>query len=60
MLKPIAPALLALVLVFAVGGTLTGCASLPPQDGRTPSAALAPGEDTTIGRALAPLTAAHA
>lgn len=58
--RPIAPALLALVLVFAAGGTLTGCASLPPQDGRAPSAALAPGEDTTIGRALAPLTAAHA
>ncbi|UUZ53876.1 hypothetical protein LP419_35685 [Massilia sp. H-1] len=53
MLRPIAPALLALVLVFAGRhGTLTGCASLPPQDGRTPSAALAPGEDTTIGRAL--------
>jgi putative cardiolipin synthase len=46
-------------LALAAAAALAGCAALPPQDGRALSNALAPAADSTIGQALAPLTAAH-
>jgi len=44
---------------LALSAALAGCASLPPLEGRVASAAIAPSADSTIGRALAPLTQAH-
>jgi len=44
-----------LVLVVLV----SGCASLPPPEGRTATTALTNTSDTALGRAVAPLTAAN-
>jgi cardiolipin synthase C len=49
-------ALAALVLAC---GLLSGCASLPPLDGREASVALQASADTAIGKAVAPLVAQH-
>ena len=49
--------LVPIVLVF--GAALTGCASLPSQVERTPSAALADTADTRLGQAVAGPVAAH-
>ncbi|SHG65392.1 phospholipase D family protein [Massilia sp. CF038] len=46
-------------LVFAGALGLSGCAALPAQDGRRASHAIAGGAETTMGKALAPLTAQH-
>ncbi|UOD29486.1 phospholipase D family protein [Massilia violaceinigra] len=54
--SPLTSLLAALLLLAA---TLSGCASLPPLDGRTPSHYLAATPPTRLGTALAPLNAAH-
>jgi len=46
-------------LALAGALALSGCASLPPLDGRAASTALAPDPGSTIGQAVAPLAAAH-
>jgi putative cardiolipin synthase len=52
-------ACLALSLSLALPGLLTGCASLPSQDGRVASSALLDTAGTALGQAVAPLLAAH-
>ena len=47
---------LALALTLSL---LTGCADLPPQDGRVASSALLDTAGTALGQAMAPLLAAH-
>ncbi|MES2017651.1 MAG: phospholipase D family protein [Pseudomonadota bacterium] len=44
---------------LAAFSLLIGCAALPPQDGRIASRALAGTDATLIGKAVAPLAAAH-
>ena len=49
-------------LSFALASTLSllsGCADLPPQDGRVASSALLDTAGTALGQAMAPLLAAH-
>ena len=46
-------------LIFAGAVLLAGCAGLPSLEGRTPSSALADTGATRLGRAVAPLVAAH-
>ena len=47
------------LLFVAFVAAAAGCASLPPPEGRTPSAALAETSATPLGRAVAPIVAAH-
>ena len=46
-------------LVVAVASLATGCATLPPPEGRTATSALADTADTRLGRAVTPLVAAN-
>jgi phosphatidylserine/phosphatidylglycerophosphate/cardiolipin synthase-like enzyme len=46
-------------MVIAVALGVTGCASLPPNAGRPETSALSDTSDTRLGRAIAPLIAAH-
>jgi putative cardiolipin synthase len=48
-----------LALSIAGGALLSGCAGLPPLDGRTPSTALTDTGATRLGQAIAPMVAAH-
>jgi putative cardiolipin synthase len=45
--------------VLALALALAGCAELPPLDGRIASSAFSDTADTPLGRAMAPLVAAH-
>jgi len=47
------------LLLVACLAVLAGCASLPPPEGRVPSAALDDTSSTALGRAVAPLAAMH-
>src|SRR5262249_59130520 len=47
------------LLAIALAALGAGCASLPPQDGRTQTSALTDTAATRLGRAAAPLVAAH-
>ena len=47
------------LLLIALAALTTGCASLPPPQGRVASAALTETADTRLGRATAPIVAMH-
>ncbi|HYR01228.1 MAG TPA: phospholipase D family protein [Casimicrobiaceae bacterium] len=50
---------IAACVVVALAALITGCASLPSLEGRSPTTALADTAGTLLGRALAPQAAAH-
>ena len=50
---------IASIVIVALAALVTGCASLPPLDGRTATSAVVDGNETRLGRAIAPGIDAH-